>query len=67
MEVVCGAGVVIVVDDGGEEKGEDLQVRHPVLQSSLGDAAVSRLENIAGVQVVVVGGPVTIEILRCLI
>ena len=58
MEVVCGACVVIVVDDGGEEKGEDLQVRHPVLQSSLGDAAVSRLENIAGVQVVMVGGPV---------
>ena len=59
MEVVGGPGVVVVVDDGGEEEGEDLQVRHPVLESSLGDAAVSGLEDVAGVQVVVVGGPVT--------
>ena len=64
MEVICGAGVVIVVDDGGEEEGEYLQVRHPVLQSSLGDAAVSRLEHITGVQVVVVGSPVTREICK---
>ena len=26
VEVVGGAGVVEVVDDGGEEEGEDLQV-----------------------------------------
>ena len=63
MEVVGGPGVVVVVDDGGEEEGEDLQVRHPVLQSSLGDAAVRGLQDVAGVQVVVVGGPVT-EITR---
>ena len=59
MEVVGGPGVVVVVDDGGEEEGEDLQVRHPVLQSSLGDAAVSGLQDVTGVQVVVVGGSVT--------
>ena len=59
MEVVGGPAVVVVVDDGGEEEGEDLQVRHPVLESSLGDAAVSGLQDVTGVQVVVVGGPVT--------
>ena len=59
MKVVGGAGVVVVVDDGGEEEGEDLQVGHPVLQSSLGDAAVSGLQDVTGVQVVVVGGSVT--------
>ena len=59
MEVVGGPAVVVVVDDGGEEEGEDLQVGHPVLQSSLGDAAVSGLQDVAGVQVVVVGGSVT--------
>ena len=59
VEVVGRPGVVVVVDDGGEEEREDLQVRHPVLQSSLGDAAVSGLQDVAGVQVVVVGGSVT--------
>ena len=59
MEVVGGPAVVVVVDDGGEEEGEDLQVRHPVLESSLGDAAVSGLQDVTGVQVVVVGGSVT--------
>ena len=63
MEVVGGPAVVVVVDDGGEEEGEDLQVGHPVLQSSLGDAAVSGLQDVTGVQVVVVGGSVT-EIVR---
>ena len=71
MEVVGGPAVVVVVDDGGEEEGEDLQVRHPVLQSSLGDAAVRGLQDVAGVQVVVVGGPVTeivliIIMMKCL-
>ena len=59
MEVVGGPAVVVVVDDGGEEEGEDLQVRHPVLESSLGDAAVCGLQDVTGVQVVVVGGSVT--------
>ena len=36
MEVVCGAGMVVVVDDGGEEDGEYLQVRQPGLKSSTG-------------------------------
>ena len=33
MEVVGGAGVVVVVDDGGEEDAEYLQVRQPGLES----------------------------------
>ena len=33
MEVVGGAGVVVVVDDGGEEDGEYLQVRQPGLET----------------------------------
>ena len=49
MEVVGGPGVVVVVDDGGEEEGEDLQVRHPVLESSLGDGAVCGLQDVTGV------------------
>ena len=63
VEVVGGPGVVVVVDDGGEEEGEDLQVGHPVLEPGLGDAAVSGLENVAGVQVVVVGSSMTENVL----
>ena len=59
MEVVGRPAVVVVVDDGREEEGEDLQVGHPVLESGLGDAAVSGLQDVTGVQVVVVGGSVT--------
>ena len=59
MEVVGGSGVVVVVDDGGEEEGEDLEVGHPVLEPGLGDAAVSGLKHVRGVEVVVVGRPVT--------
>ena len=33
MEVVGGAGVVVVVDDGGQEDAEYLQVRQPGLES----------------------------------
>ena len=33
MEVVGGAGVVVVVDDGGQENTEYLQVREPGLHS----------------------------------
>ena len=35
MEVVGGAGVVEVVDDGGEEESKDLEVGEPVLDASL--------------------------------
>ena len=68
MKVVGGAGVVVVVDDGGEEEGEDLQVGHPVLEPRLGDAAVSGLQDVTGVQVVVVRGSVTtiVLIMQCL-
>ena len=59
MEVVGGAGVVVVVDDGGEEEGEDLEVGHPVLEPGLGDAAVSGLKHVRGVEVVVVWIPVS--------
>ena len=54
MEVVGGPGVVVVVDDGGEQQGEDLEVGHPVLQPGLGDDPVRGLQHVAGVQVVVV-------------
>ena len=33
MEVVGGAGMIVVVDDGGEENTEYLQVRQPGLKS----------------------------------
>ena len=31
VEVIGGTGMVIVMDDGGEEEGKNLQVRHPIL------------------------------------
>ena len=34
VEVVGGAGVVVVVDDGGQEDAEYLQVRQPGLHRS---------------------------------
>ena len=58
MEVVGGAGVVVVVDDGGEEQGEDLKVGEPVLDAGLADEPVGGLQHVAGVQVVVVRVPV---------
>ena len=54
VEVVGGAGVVVVVDDGGEEQGEDLEVGQPVLDAGLADEPVGGLQHVAGVQVVVV-------------
>ena len=59
VEVVGGPGVVVVVDDGGEQQGEDLEVGHPVLQPGLGDDPVRGLQHVAGVQVVVVRVAVT--------
>ena len=32
VEVIGGAGVIVVMDDGGEEKSKDLQVWEPRLQ-----------------------------------
>ena len=58
VEVVGGAGVVVVVDDGREEEGEHLQVRQPVLEPGLRDEPVGGLQHVAGVQVVVVRVPV---------
>ena len=55
VEVVGGAGVVVVVDHGRHQQAEYLQVRHPVLEPRLGDDPVSALEDISSVQVVVVG------------
>ena len=43
MEVVGGAGVVVVVDDGGQEDAEYLQVGQPGLEPGLGDEPVSGL------------------------
>ena len=59
MEVVGGPGVVVVVDDGGEQQGEDLEVGHPVLQPGLGDDPVTALQHVSCVQVVVVRVAVT--------
>ena len=45
VEVVGGSRVVVVVDNRGEEQGEDLQVRQPILQPGLRDEPVRRLKN----------------------
>ena len=44
VEVVGGAGMIVVVDDGGEENTEYLQVRQPGLKSSIGQAR-ARMED----------------------
>ena len=54
VEIICGARVIIVMYDGRHQQWEDLQIRHPVLESSLGYDPVSALKNICSVQVVVV-------------
>ena len=46
VKVVGGSRVVVVVDNRGEEQGEDLQVRQPILQPGLRDEPVRRLKNI---------------------
>ena len=63
VEVVCCPGVVIVVDDGGQEETEYLQVWHPVLQPGLGDDPVTALQHVSCVQVVVVRVAMTLNIL----
>ena len=55
MEVVGGACVVIVVDDGREEERKNLEIRQPVLDAGLCDKPVCGLQHIAGMQVIVVG------------
>ncbi len=55
VEVVGRSCVVVVVDDGREEKGEDLQIREPVLNPRLGDKPVGGLQHVTGVEIVVVG------------
>ena len=59
VEVVRCPGVVIAVDNGGQEETEYLQIWHPVLQPGLGDDPVRGLQHVAGVQVVVVRVAVT--------
>jgi hypothetical protein len=55
VKVVRRSRVVIVVDNGGEEQGKDLQIREPVLNPCLGDKPVGGLQHVAGVEIVVVG------------
>ncbi len=43
MEVVGSATVVKVVDDGGHQRGEDLQVGHPFLEEIDIETKVARL------------------------
>ena len=57
MKVIGGPGVIVVVDNGGEEKGEYLEVREGLLEAGLGDEPVRGLEDVAGVEVVVVRVP----------
>ena len=54
VEVVSCPGVVVVVDDGGQEETEYLQVWHPVLQPGLRDDPVTALQHVSRVQVVVI-------------
>ena len=55
VEVVGGAGVVIVMNDGREEERKNLEIRQPVLDASLWNKPVRGLQHIASVQVIVVG------------
>ena len=55
VEVVGGARVVVVVDDRGEEEGKDLNVSQPVFDSSLRYEPMRCLQDVSGVEVVVVG------------
>ena len=62
VEVVCCPGVVVVVDDGGQQETEYLQVRHPVPQPGLGDDPVTALQHVSRVQVVMVRVAMTLNI-----
>ena len=55
VEVVGGAGVVIVMNNGREEERKNLEIRQPVLDASLWNKPVRGLQHIASVQVIVVG------------
>ena len=55
MEVICGSGMVVVVYDCGEEEGKDLNVSQPVFDPSLRYEPMRRLQDVSGVEVVVVG------------
>ena len=54
MEVVCGAGVLVVVDDRREEESEDFKVRQSVFDPGLRYEPVRCLQDVSGVEVVVV-------------
>ena len=55
VEVVGGARVLVVVDDCGEEEGKDLNVSQPVFDPSLRYEPMRCLQDVSGVEVVVVG------------
>ncbi len=43
------------MDDGREEKGENLQIREPIMNTRLSEKPVGGLQHVAGVEIVVVG------------
>ena len=47
VEVVGGARVVVVVDDGGDQRSEELQVRQPVLEKGTRGQSRFKVPNIA--------------------
>ena len=55
VEVVGGACVLVVVDDGREEEGEDLKIWQSVFDPSLRYEPMRCLQDVSGVEVVVVG------------
>ena len=54
MEVVCGAGVIIVMNDGREEEGEYFHVGKPIFKAGLRDHPMGCLENVCCMKVVVI-------------
>ena len=43
VEIIRGSRMIVVVNDGSEQKSKDLQVRNPVFYSSLWDKPVGCL------------------------
>lgn len=58
MEVIGGAGVLVIVEQGGQQRGKDLQVRQPVHQTRVAQAVVDRLHHVHGVQIVMIRIPI---------
>lgn len=55
MEIIGGAGVLEVMDEGGQEGSEYFEIGHPVHKSNLAEDVVNGLGDISSVQIVVIG------------